>query len=136
MKTISQNIASTSRLAVEQVLKESSCALSAQEISDLSGVSISITRTHLGNAINKNRAHNLNPASRGRALYVWGSQPEEFGDATPRRFVSTEPYVPTSIVTRPGALDAFALPSLSANGERIPRKLPIIIAGAQGVPKW
>ncbi len=124
---INQTISSDARLRVEAALKEATGPLSAQAISDLSGISISLTRTHLGNAIHKGRARNINPKRNG-ALYLWGAAAlPELTAGLPRFMVGT--YAGEKpIAIRPGSMEAYELPSME-RGQSIERKRPLIVGG-------
>jgi hypothetical protein len=112
MKPLNHTVSSDSRLKIEAILKEATKPLSAAEVSELSGVSISITRTHLGNGIHKGRIRNLSPNKRGASLYVWGKEPVNVTHR--QRFVPEGEYDGAELrpfTGRIGAMDAYSIPS-------------------------
>lgn len=126
MNKINLTTHSSAREAIERVLKEAAGPLSGPEISRLSGISISLTRTHLAHGMNKGRITNLNPNRRGHALYVWGMQ-----DAAPPvvRFRPTGLYTgERSIPVRAGSNEFLKCPSRRGD-ELVPHALPISMAG-------
>jgi hypothetical protein len=105
--------------------------LSAFDVAELSGVPITLTRTHIGNIINHNLAYNLNPASRGSALYVWGMKPDQRKPgnvALPRTSVMDGTFTGVRWNIRERADQHKSCPSRSGD-DLNPWAPPILIAG-------
>lgn len=122
---------SEDRKLVEAVLASAAAALRPEQVAALCGIELREARKHLAKLCNENLAHNVAPGHRGAARYLKGRAP--LGDAPQQRPVSRhanghydgrelQPFT-----GRPGAMDAFSLPSLQA-GERVPRRAPRLIA--------
>ena len=117
---------SAERVAVEAVLQCSSAKwpLTAEEISERSGVSLGLTRRHIEHCTRSGMAYNLHPRQRGAALYAWGKPATEARTAVGRYVPSGSYTGPPPIVMRERSQDAFDLPS--REGDYIkPRTLPI-----------
>jgi hypothetical protein len=127
MTKINDQIQSDSRRRIEAVLKESAEPLSAFDIARLSGVSLSITRTHLSQAVHKHRAYNANPNKRNQSRYGWG-RPQVTAVSQPRTYIPEGTYTPPEIHTRSGSQDFLSMPSLRS-GSRVAYRLPISMAG-------
>ena len=119
------------RIKVEEALMRGTVSnpIDAVQVAGISGVHITLCRTYIGNAVAARLAYNLNPGHRGCAQYVWGKPPEA---SKAGRFVPTGTYTgQPAAATRPGAMDAYSLPSL-IDGVCIERRRPILI-GAVGM---
>jgi hypothetical protein len=119
-------------MAVEEALKTGTreAPIDAAEIASITGLSMSLVRTHVSNCVNTHLAHNVNKTGQVGAAYAWGMRPDprRGGNyAQPRDGIPSGRYTgekPAPI--REGAMEAYGLPTLS-NGERIERKRPFII---------
>jgi hypothetical protein len=130
--TIKYGVAkSAERLAIEEALKTGTreAPIDSPEISRITGIPVSVVRSHVANCLSRNLAHNVNAHGAVGAAYAWGLRPDFKSPhvAQPRDGIPTGRYMgekPAPI--REGAMEAYGLPTLS-NGERIERKRPFII---------
>lgn len=121
------------RLAVEAVLRTADSALSAEEIAGRSGLDLHEARKQIANICKMGHAHNTNPGHRAQARYLRGTlpPPTRAQAAVSVSRVTADHYDGRELRPyegRPGAMDAFALPSLQG-GELVPRRAPRLIGG-------
>ncbi len=129
-KPVVQYVTSPARIAVETVLREAIGPMSAPEIARLAGVPLSTAHTHLGNAIQKGRAHNLFPGKRNSSGYVWGAAPQNA--PAPPRFLTKELYQPKPANIRAGSEEFLRFGSL-VDGVVTERKPPFLMGAQQGM---
>jgi hypothetical protein len=127
---------SAERKAVEAVMRTAtpSTPLTPGQIASRAGVADRTARAHICAILHRGLAYNTAAGKRRAASYAWGSDPA----------IATLPRVQPTVRAgsydgrelrpyegRPGAMDAFTLPSLQ-NGKRVPRKAPVIVAATHG----
>jgi hypothetical protein len=128
---------SETRLAIEEALKTGTreSPINAAEIAEMTGLSISLVRTHVNNCIERHQAHNVNTPGQVGAAYAWGRKPEPGKSpnvAQPRQSTFKDgDYDGRELrpfTGRAGAMDAYGLPS-----DGRPRVRPIIISAGPEV---
>lgn len=121
---------SAARRIVEQVLRNAIELLTPAEVAARSGLDIRETRRLLCNICKAGNAHNTSPALRHSATYKWGPAPvittPRANPLGPQRRGTYDGRELQPFTSRPGAMDAFALPSLQG-GERTARRPPALI---------
>jgi hypothetical protein len=120
------------RVAVERVLQEATEPLEMRDIiAALPGVNPNAIRAAVGNIVTEGKGHMLPSRPDGnRRRYRWGRQDLPAFALVSR--IPTEPYTGRELQPfsgRPGAMDAFTLPSLRGS-QREPRRAPMLIASA------
>jgi hypothetical protein len=108
--------------------------LSADEVAARTGLPMTQVRVHISNMCAQGAAHNTQPGTRA-ARYAPGPVPRGTATPIPSEPRNTRDYEGRELqpyTGRPGAMDAFTLPSLQ-NGRRVERKAPAIIAANGGV---
>jgi hypothetical protein len=117
---------SPQRIAVEAVLETATALnpLSITQIAERAGVGADVTRKLVHAACTMSRAYNLNAGKKGSpGLYARGVPPKIEIERMPtqRQVVTTGGYTgERPIATRPGAMDAYAIPSLGESERRRP----------------
>lgn len=107
--------------------------LTAAQIAARTNLAIDVVRRHIAKICIRDLAHNVT-GNKVHAAYAWGGNPatstrptvEKRGDGT------YDGRELRAYCGRPGAMDAFTLPSLQ-NGKAVPRKAPILMAAAGGL---
>lgn len=134
------------RLAVEAQLRPATRTnpIGIGQIAAQCGHSLTLVRCHVHNSVANGLAHNVTPG-RVPAVYAWGPGPEAAKPeaAVPSRAALAAPRAPIAAADpdhylapelrpyqgRPGAMDAFTLPSL-VDGTAVERRRPMLIGGA------
>lgn len=133
--------ASPGRRAVARVLREATRPLSPDQVAALTGLPVADVRMHLSNlklagtAVNVGTAHDAQYQHTSR-VGAWAAATSGTAPTPPRTRMGSGTYSGAELqpyTGRPGAMDAYALPSLS-NGQRVERRAPMLI-GAQPVRK-
>lgn len=105
--------------------------LSSDEIASRTGVEVHVVRVHLFRMMRDGLAHNTGtPGKRSAARYAPGPHPSVLAQPRPTTQVRAGTYDGRELrpfAGRPGALDAFTLPSLQ-NGERQAYRAPAAMA--------
>jgi hypothetical protein len=117
------------RTAVENVLRAARVPLDAPEIAARACVrNVERVRAALNNLSTENRIHRFDPLPGGRLnRYAWGPAPATHTVTVRARPAGTyEGHELHPFAGRPGALEAFTVPSLQ-NGERVERRRPVIL---------
>ena len=136
--------ASPGRRAVARVIREATRPLSADQVAAATGLPMADVRMHLSNLKLAGTVVNVGTTldaqyqhtSAASTAYARSNASSTTAPAAPRSAFGSGTYTGAELqpyTGRPGAMDAYALPSLS-NGQRVPRRAPIII-GAQPVRK-
>jgi hypothetical protein len=122
------------RMAVEEALQTGTreSPIDALAIASITGLSISLVRTHVNNCIERHLAHNVNTPGQVGAAYAWGMRPDsrKLGNvAQPRNGIPTGRYTGEKpIYTRPGSDDFLKLPSRRGDST-VEWERPFIISG-------
>lgn len=133
--------ASPGRRAVARVMREATKPLTRDQVAAATGLPVADVRMHLSNlklagtVVNVGTAHDTHYLHTSRAS-AWAAATTGTAPTPPRTRIGEGTYTGAELqpyAGRPGAMDAYALPSLS-NGQRVPRRAPVII-GAQPVRK-
>ncbi len=137
--------ASPGRRAVARVIRDATRPLSADQVAAATGLPMADVRMHLSNLKLAGTVVNVgttldaqyqHTSAAGTAYARSSNASSTTAPAAPRSAFGSGTYTGAELqpyTGRPGAMDAYALPSLS-NGQRVPRRAPIII-GAQPAQK-
>jgi hypothetical protein len=133
--------ASPGRRAVARVIREATRPLSADQVAAATGLPMADVRMHLSNLKLAGTIANVGTAHDAQyqhtsAAGAWAAATTGSAPTPPRTRMGSGTYTGAELqpyTGRPGAMDAYALPSLS-DGQRVPRRAPIII-GAQPARK-
>lgn len=132
---------SRDRMAVEQVLRAATPQhpVSIALVAVRCALGVPEARYHVHNTVGTGSAHNTN-IGKVPALYAWGPGPIPVTAVAPTQSVPPAAHSSHAdprdydgaelrpFTGRPGAMTAFALPSL-IDGERVPRRAPMLIGG-------
>ena len=133
--------ASPGRRAVARVMRDATKPITRDQVATATGLPMADVRMHLSNLklagtiVNVGTAHDAQYLHTSRAG-AWAAATTGTAPTPPRTRMGSGTYSGAELqpyTGRPGAMDAYALPSLS-NGQRVERRAPIII-GAQPVRK-
>ncbi len=136
--------ASPGRRAVARVIRDATRPLSADQVAAATGLPMADVRMHLSNLKLAGTVVNVGTTldaqyqhtSAAGTAYARSNASSTTAPAAPRTRMGSGTYSGAELqpyTGRPGAMDAYALPSLS-NGQRVERRAPIIM-GAQPVRK-
>jgi hypothetical protein len=129
---------SANRLAVETVLRAAREALPITTIALRADVRPDRARKIVSHFVNSNDAHSVSAPGQRHLLYAWG-QPriETRQPAEPRlSYLERGNYTGAELLPytgRPGAMDAFTLPSIQG-GRAVERKRHVIVISANQKP--
>lgn len=127
---------SEERKAVEAVLRSATAArpVTPEGVAQRTGLDLSVARLQINKIVTRGMAYNLTPGGGRNGKYAWGADPATVRRSEPPPMQTGERYDGAELKPfqgRPGAMQAFTLPSLQ-NGESVPRKPPCIISAAPG----
>lgn len=122
---------SAERAAIEATLKDAAAPLTRDEVAQRTGIAARKVLITLGNLVHLAKVAHRLPPSAGHPLtrWAWGARPEagEKADEVPAGQYQGREL--RAFSARPGAMDAFALPSMR-NGQREPHRAPVLMGVA------
>ncbi len=133
--------ASPGRRAVARVMREATKPITRDQVATATGLPVADVRMHLSNLklagtiVNVGTAHDALYLHTSRAG-AWAAATTGTAPTAPRTRIGEGTYTGAELqprCARPGAMDAYALPSLN-NGQRVERRAPMLI-GAQPTQK-
>ena len=118
------------RIAVENAMREHATPetpLKSERIAELSGLNLTLTRHYLSLLMRLDMIYNV--GKRATSAYVWREPAAKEITPSVSRF-SAIPYLgEKATFVRPGAMDAYQIPSL-VGGECVERKRPLLNGGS------
>lgn len=130
---------SAARIAIERALQDATAPMTRLNIATLCGVPMTKVQAVLNNLCTLHHAHRVPPTGEATEwCFGWGGRPTPSvaSERPPLEPRATHRYDGADLkpyTGRPGAMDAFALPSIH-NGQRVERRAPIIM-GSTPTPK-
>jgi hypothetical protein len=118
---------SPERDAIERIFREATLErpMSNETIADLSGVSLSVTRSTVRNIVRRGHAHNVDP-SLWPSQYAWGKEPTPAPVARERH--TTPPGSYSGADLRPFTARTTSSPPSLQHGRRVEHRPPVSLA--------